>query len=308
MVISINEYNNLPGIEKVRVIENVFDQILAYHDKTDHAAHDVVVRHWRTISIEVKEGWKVRTNRPNTCPREGQIECFPHVLTNDLKNVIRECLKLDTSKLHESFIHQMKKTTAPTQFSKRVKIPYSVKVVSQEYVLLSVPTLLLDYLFGTNLDKFERSEMLPSCGKKSLTFHLCSRQKIFDVLSFLDMNLRRTYDTMSGFLYSFTSYGIICHNGSFYKAYGWSELENTINWHLLFNGGYVKVPNSTKVFNEKSRMVGYSLGHCIDASGKYQLVEFLPCSITTSRMNILNFKMITVSICTNVEETNINIS
>lgn len=302
--ICTREYMEMLPENKLSVISSVFGEIPDFFDETDYRPIDVISRLWAKLPDGIKKAWKFRAYMLNERPISGLFERLPRHLQTDLPGYVKEVLRSDTDKLRRALSRMMTCRIKEKQYSKIVYIPHKIKLENQVQRQLCVPILVLDSLFGRELEKFDHvNELVVFKGRKnqkrSVTFHVASRERLIDIFSFSDLSLAKVYVHEDEYTLSLCPFGILEDRSKIqHKAYAMSETNTHIKFGVPTNAvgdmHYVDIPKPQLISRENPKK-GYQLNHC--EYGMYRLIQYNPVCINVSKTNIFNVKILSGRIC-----------
>ena len=295
--------------EKVRMIVELFGEMPSFYDETDFSGIDVVRRKWNTLSSDQKNSFKHRARVLNSRPMTGQFTDIPTEIIASLPTYYREAMKADTDKLKKSFSRMMKALLQQKAYHKNIYMPHKIKLQTLLYRQFTVATLVLDAMFGRELEKFHVNESVSMYGSRrgSSTFHIFSRDRVMKILSLSDVNMAVTYcEEMGDRLYLCPIGILVDRQGRNYKAYALEENSTSITLFFSIDttGKLSRTTVSKPVLiDSHNPNFGYDLINCTNED--FYLQEFYPVCMKISRDNITNFKICSGRVCLCDDESQI---
>ena len=120
----------------------------------------------------------------------------------------------------------MKAHVEQKTYHKIIYMPHKIKLQTLLYRQFTVATLVLDAMFGRELDKFHVNELVSMYGSRrgSNTYHIFSRDCLMNILSLSDVNMAVTYcEEMGDRLYLCPIGILVDRHGHNHKAYALEE-------------------------------------------------------------------------------------
>ena len=294
---STREYRKMSPQRKIELIVDVFGEIQDHYDETDFRAIDIARRKWNTLPRCTKEAWKVRARFLNKRPKTGQFDVIPYPICLELPSYYRNAMSTDMNKLKRSIQRMMLGRLDQKNYFKKIYMPHEIIMKTQIFRQFTVSTLVLDLLFGRNLEKFRENESVTLTRNRQAfkTFHLMSRDRLIDVFSVTDVNLSYTYYPEDGHkLYLCPSGTLVDRNNISHRAYALESTDDEIVFYYPTDGSGRMSTTKTKI----PRWIDgneYDLSNCVNED--FYLLEFNPVCISICRENITNLKICSARIC-----------
>ena len=300
--VSIREYKMMLPEEKLEMIEMNFGVIPEDHDETDYRAIDIANKRWMSLCRSKKMAWKYRASLLNLRPKNGQFERLPRNLQLNLDTYVRESLILDSEKLTKKFVRMMVGNVNLRRTRRTVKMPHTILLDKMVYREISVSTLVLDTVFGRNLEKFSPEELVSvkKTKKSAMTYHVLSSSRLIDILRVSDLNFASTYMHEDEYTFYLCPMGAVKENSSdiIHTGYFFDERGNEVEFRypISSNGQMAStwLPRPILMDSDKP-----SLGYKTENSrnNEFFLKEFNPVCIYIARRNLMNLKICSARVC-----------